>query len=122
MLHESAYFPSGFQSKQTTTESLTESLFVNMHSFVSQGSDFSLFTRDISYAQSLVAGPQPSTPVLTIQDVEDWYGRKTKRSKSSQSPALAMMTTGKIMTLASHLADAVPAVTCGDQTGITKPL
>ncbi len=71
--------------------------------------------------QTLVAGPQPSTPVLSIQDVEDWYRRKIKGPKGSQSPASAMMTTGKIMTLASRLADAAPAATRGDQMGVMKP-
>lgn len=67
----------------------------------------------ISYVQSLVAGPQPSPPVLSVQDVEALIDRKTKRPKSSQSPALAMMTTGEIMTLASLLADAISAVNVG---------
>ncbi|KAL0030763.1 hypothetical protein WJX77_005430 [Trebouxia sp. C0004] len=43
--------------------------------------------------QSVAAGLQPSPPVLSIQDVEDWYDHKIKRPKSSQSPGLAMMTT-----------------------------
>lgn len=68
------------------------------------------------------ASPQPSPPVLSIQDVEALIDRKTKRPKSSQSSALAMMTTGKVMTLASLLADAISAVTCGNQMGVMKPL
>ncbi len=69
----------------------------------------------ISYVQSLIAGLQPSPPVLSIQDVENCVDRKIKRLKSSQSHGLAMMTTGKIMTLASRLPDAAPAVTRGNQ-------
>lgn len=72
----------------------------------------------ISYVQSLVAGPQPSPPILSVQDVEAIIDRKTKRLKSSQRPALAMMTTGEIMTLASLLAHAISAVTCGNQMGV----
>lgn len=72
----------------------------------------------ISYMQDWVAGPQPLPPVLSIQDVEALIDRKLKRLKSSQSPALAMMTTGEIMTLASLLADAISAVTCGKQMGV----
>ena len=70
----------------------------------------------------MVAGPQLATPGLNEQDLEDWYGRRTKRPKSSQSPPLGMMTTGKMMTAASHWADAAPAVTRDDQMGVMKPL
>ncbi|DBB00071.1 TPA: hypothetical protein ACH3X1_013927 [Trebouxia sp. C0004] len=77
---------------------------------------FAIVSNDIhEQTRSKPSGLQPSPPVLSIQDVEDWYDHKIKRPKSSQSPGLAMMTTGKMMTFASRLADAAPAATCGNQ-------
>ncbi len=54
-----------------------------------------------------------------MQDVENYVQREFKKFKSSQSHALAMMTTSKTLTLASCLPDAAPATNGRNEATVT---